>query len=136
MIERLEGLGFNIEGSRVEEVQSKLNRERELGKLRDVAEEFEAIFVNIMLKSMRKSIGETNFLKGYREDIFKDFLYWEYSKLIAKNTNLGIAEKIVEIYRQNLWLFWFYYHYWWDVFYINCRFYYCFLESTSFSFFS
>ncbi|MEN2998880.1 MAG: rod-binding protein [Brevinematia bacterium] len=66
-------------------------------KLKDVSEEFEAIFVNLMLKEMRKSINETGFLKGYREDIFRDLLYWEYSKLIAVNTPLGIAEKIYEL---------------------------------------
>lgn len=89
---------------------SNLNKvkafEKEVGiennkKLKEVAEEFEAIFVNLMLKEMRKSINETGFLKGYREDVFRDLLYWEYSKLIAKNTEFGIAEKIYEIYGTN-----------------------------------
>lgn len=68
-------------------------------KLKEVAEDFEAIFVNMMLKEMRKSINEVGFLKGFREDIFKDMLYWEYSKLIAKNTSLGIAEKVYGMYK-------------------------------------
>ncbi|MFN4244627.1 MAG: rod-binding protein [Brevinematia bacterium] len=69
-------------------------------KLKEVAEDFEAIFVNIMLKEMRKSINETGFLKGFREDIFQDFLYWEYSKIISRNTNLGISEKIFDLYKE------------------------------------
>ncbi|MCX8029621.1 MAG: rod-binding protein [Brevinematales bacterium] len=80
------------------EIANSKNQE----KLKEVSEEFEAIFVNIMLKEMRKSINETGFLKGFREDIFRDLLYWEYSKLISKNTNLGIAEKIQELYKSNL----------------------------------
>ncbi|MCX8097001.1 MAG: rod-binding protein [Spirochaetes bacterium] len=86
---------------KVESVKDKI-RNANLTKLREVAEEFEAIFVNMMLKEMRKSINETGFLKGFREDIFRDLLYWEYAKLISRNTSLGISEKIQDLYKNNL----------------------------------
>ncbi|MCS7298538.1 MAG: rod-binding protein [Spirochaetia bacterium] len=86
---------------KVESVKDKI-RSANLTKLREVAEEFEAIFVNMMLKEMRKSINETGFLKGFREDIFRDLLYWEYAKLISRNTSLGISEKIQDLYKNNL----------------------------------
>ncbi|MGC8766597.1 MAG: rod-binding protein [Brevinematia bacterium] len=86
----------NRNASKVEELSKKVNKK---DKLKEVAKEFEAIFVNMMLKEMRKSINETGFLKGFREDIFRDMLYWEYSKLIANNTKFGIAESIYNLYK-------------------------------------
>ena len=71
-------------------------------KLKEVSEDFEAIFVNIVLKEMRKSVNEVGFLRGFREDIFRDFLYWEYSKIISRNVKLGISEKVFEVYKENL----------------------------------
>lgn len=88
--------------SEAEKFQSKVRNVRSAEKLREVSEEFEAIFVNLMIKEMRKNIGETGFLKSRREEIFRDFLYWEYSKLVAKNTSLGIAERIYELYKGSI----------------------------------
>lgn len=90
-----------IDVVKIEPVKDKI-KNANLAKLKEVAEEFEAIFVNMMLKEMRKSINETGFLKGFREDIFKDLLYWEYAKLISRNTSLGISEKIQDIYKNTL----------------------------------
>lgn len=102
MVDRIEEVKYVLDERKVGSVEGRLSRmKKSCCELREVAEEFEALFVNLMLREMKKNVGETGFLKGYREDIFKDFLYWEYSKLIARNTNLGIAEKIIELYRQN-----------------------------------
>lgn len=90
-----------VDITRAESIRDKI-KDTNLSKLKEVAEEFEAIFINMMLKEMRKSINETGFLKGFREDIFRDLLYWEYAKLISKNTSLGIAEKIQQLYKDNL----------------------------------
>lgn len=82
---------------------SKIYKEVEIKpekqKLYDVALEFESLFIQIMLNSMRKTLNKENdFLYGgFKQDIFEDMLYDEYSKLIAKNAKFGIAK---EIYRQ------------------------------------
>jgi len=80
---------------------TKLNQKvKSLSKLKEVAEEFESIFVNMLLKEMRKTVDKTDFLHGGMvEDIFEDMLYTEYSKKIAKDMNLGIAKKVVELYK-------------------------------------
>ncbi len=91
----------------LEEAQNSIpkleQKAKKLSKLKEVAEEFEAIFVKMLLKEMKKTVPKNSFLHGGTvEDIFEDMLYSEYSKKMAKNMNLGIAEKIIEIYKSYL----------------------------------
>lgn len=82
---------------------SKIYKEVEIKpekkKLYDVAVEFESLFIQILLKSMRKTLNKENDLLygGFQQDIFEDMLYEQYSKIMSKNANFGIAK---EIYRQ------------------------------------
>ena len=66
--------------------------------LRDVAREFEALFVKQMLSSMRATLDKENDMLygGMSQDIFEDMLYTEYSKVIAKTGSLGISDLIYE----------------------------------------
>ncbi len=80
--------------------ETKIKKSKNLNELKEVAEKFEAIFVNMMLKEMRKNIHKSDFLKGgFVEELFEDMLYQEYSNIIAKQYPLGLAEKIVETYK-------------------------------------
>ena len=46
-----------------------------------------------MLNSMRQTVNKTGLLDGgMAEDVFEDMLYDEYSKLMAKNANLGLTD--------------------------------------------
>lgn len=67
-------------------------------KLYDTAVEFQAIFVNMMLKSMRATLNKENdMLHGGRpQEIFEDMLYDEYSKVLSRQTRFGLAEQIFE----------------------------------------
>ncbi len=76
-------------------VEPKRNIDRS-SALYDQCAEFESLFVNIMLKSMRDTLNkEDNLLDGGQaEEIFSDMLYSEYSKSISKNSRLGLADSI------------------------------------------
>jgi peptidoglycan hydrolase FlgJ len=64
-------------------------------RLRDVCEQFEAIFVKQMLTSMRRTVNKTGLVDGgMAEEIFEDMLYDEYATSIAKTTRLGISEML------------------------------------------
>ena len=66
-------------------------------KLLDVCYEMESIFIGYMLKSMRKTIDESDFFgKSIAKDIFSDMLYDEYSKMMARTEQLGIAGQIYD----------------------------------------
>jgi flagellar protein FlgJ len=74
--------------------------ERELKKLREASEGFEAIFIKQMLDAMRKNLPKGGLLDGgMAEDIFEDMLYEERAKLIAKSGAFGIADMIYDQYK-------------------------------------
>ena len=61
--------------------------------LEEACLDFEALFIKQMLDSMRKTVPESGMMDGgMAEDVFEDMLYDEYSKLLARNADLGIAE--------------------------------------------
>ena len=70
-------------------------------QLREVAEDFEAIFVKQMLESMRGTLNPDNRLvdTGMAGDIFEDMLYDEYASIMAKTGGFGLADLIVDQYR-------------------------------------
>jgi flagellar protein FlgJ len=65
-------------------------------RLREVSEQFEALFLEQMLSSMRDTLNKDNRMLygGMGEDYFEDMLYTEYAKVMAKRTDFGIAEMI------------------------------------------
>lgn len=63
--------------------------------LRKACEDFEAIFVKEMLKSMKSTINKSGLLDGgFAEEIYDDMLYDEYAKKMTKTANFGIAETL------------------------------------------
>lgn len=67
-------------------------------RLREVAAEFEAIFIKQMLSAMRETLQEENRLvdTGLSGDIFEDMLYDKYAEQMAKTSGFGLAEMIVQ----------------------------------------
>ncbi len=65
-------------------------------KLFEQCQEFESIFVKMMLKEMRKSVDKKDSLLsgGWAEDIYSDMLDDEYSKSMAKNAGFGLADQL------------------------------------------
>ncbi|MBN1980401.1 MAG: transglycosylase SLT domain-containing protein [Chitinivibrionales bacterium] len=60
-----------------------------------VAREFEAIFASYMIKSMRSSIPQSDFIENsFGESIFTEMLDDEYAKKLVSTTEHGFAEKI------------------------------------------
>ncbi len=66
-------------------------------KLNAAASEFESMFVEMMFKSMKKTLSNKSLLEGgYAEKIFDDMLLTERSRVIANNQSLGIAKMIYD----------------------------------------
>jgi flagellar protein FlgJ len=76
------------------------NLKRETGgtedkKMMDVCYEMESLFIGIMLKSMRNTVQESDFFgQNLANDIFRDMLYDEYAKMMARSDQFGIARQI------------------------------------------
>ncbi|WKC58303.1 rod-binding protein [Borrelia sp. P9F1] len=86
--------------SQINQIKNLKSKAKQVGKhnsdLYDASLEFEAIFVNQMLKSMRSSLRKENNLisGGQTEEIFEDMLYLERAKQISKYKNFGLADLI------------------------------------------
>ncbi|PHS78756.1 MAG: hypothetical protein COB59_05445 [Rhodospirillaceae bacterium] len=67
-----------------------------LAKMREKAEDFEAVFLAQMLKPMFEGIkSDDMFGGGNGEDMWKSQLVNEYGKTIAKSGGIGIADAVL-----------------------------------------
>ncbi|CAG1065607.1 Murein DD-endopeptidase MepM [uncultured bacterium] len=65
-------------------------------ELRAAAAEFESLFINQMMKSMRDTIGKSElFDGGNAEDIYTSMLDTELSKNMAKSGGIGLADMLL-----------------------------------------
>lgn len=65
-----------------------------LGKVRAVAEDFEAVFLNSMLQQMFANVGQGPFSGGHGATIWRSFLTDEYAKSIVKSGGIGITDQV------------------------------------------
>lgn len=62
-------------------------------KLKETCQQFEAMFIKIMLNSMRNTVQKSEMIDGgMAEDIFEDMLYDEYADKLSQAGNFGIGE--------------------------------------------
>ena len=72
-------------------------------RLREASNEFEAIFIQQMLKTMRKTSLESDLIKKSEgEKIFRSMLDEQYAILSAKSGSLGLGEMIYQQLKSNL----------------------------------
>lgn len=74
-------------------IETKLNKDEK--KLYDTCVELESMLWKQVLNSMKKTVYKYRLLDGGNaENIFRDFLYDEYSMLLAKNSSTKISDNI------------------------------------------
>ncbi len=77
--------------------QMKLDAARNPEKTVDkVAEQFESIFINMMLKSMRDATQRSGLMDSQAGRMYESMFDQEVSMHLAKSGSLGLAEKIKE----------------------------------------
>jgi|GEM_PF-3066705 len=74
----------------------KQARDDERSALRPVAEQFEALFVQQVLKEARKVSFDEGWLDGDSGDFYKDWYDKQLSQDLSAKGSLGFADKIVE----------------------------------------
>tara|TARA_Y100000589_G_C27035241_1_gene580738 strand:- start:150 stop:455 length:306 start_codon:yes stop_codon:yes gene_type:complete len=74
-------------------VQSnKINKD---SNIKDVAKEFESLFIYQMLKSARRAKLAEEIFSSQGNETYQSLLDQEYAKTISKNHSFGIAEALV-----------------------------------------
>lgn len=83
-----------------QEVSSVGNKElsaNNLEKLENAASQFESLFMDLMLQSMRKTVQKSGFMDGgHAEELYRSLLDSEYAKIMAQTNMTGLSQKIVE----------------------------------------
>ena len=70
--------------------------------LKEACREFEAIFIEQMLKSMRKTVNKSGLMDGgMAEGIFEDMLYENYAQKMSKSADLGLSDMLYRQISQN-----------------------------------
>lgn len=71
--------------------------DKETAAARKAAREFEGLFVGMMLKSMRETVGKDILAgKGQSDEIYRSMLDQEYAKAVVEQGGLGLAKTIEE----------------------------------------
>lgn len=75
--------------------QVKVPTRHDLAKIKESSQEFEAIFLESMLKSMRDSVQKSGLIDGGNaEKMYESMLDSEYAKQMSSQSMTGIAENI------------------------------------------
>ena len=82
------------QSARVE--RSALERIDRKASLEEVAQQFEAIFVNELMKSSRAAKLSDDILSNSGTQPFLEMMDQEFSQTISKRNSLGIAEALVQ----------------------------------------
>ena len=80
----------------VSQIINKENKNNSDRDLEAVAQEFESLFINEMLKRAHSAKLAKTILTSDAEDTYTSLLNQERSKILAKNHNFGIAEALVK----------------------------------------
>jgi peptidoglycan hydrolase FlgJ len=67
----------------------------QLKRLRETAQEFEALFVAQMLATMNQGLGHGLAGEGAQSDIYQDMFNQEVGKLISRAGGIGVADAIL-----------------------------------------
>lgn len=68
---------------------------KEISRFRDAAQEFESMFLNLVIGSMRQTVVKGGLIDGGNaEEIYQSMLDMEYSKALAEQRMTGLAEAL------------------------------------------
>lgn len=75
----------------------KLLESKDRQGLEQAARDFEELFVNLLLKTMRSSLPKSEFIESsFQKEMFEGMLDEAYAKEIAKGQGLGIAKMVMD----------------------------------------
>ena len=88
---------INFLATKVSQEQNSLSlKEKNNQDLKNIAEQFESIFVHQMLKQARQSKLAEGIFSSEAQDTFNNMLDIEYSQILSNKNNFGIAEALIK----------------------------------------
>ena len=81
--------------SKVDDLSARGSREKDVTKVKQLASDFESIFMEQIFRSMRSSVQKSGLVDGGNaEEIYTSMLDSEYAKEMSKQGNAGLAQMI------------------------------------------
>ena len=87
----------SVDEKKINILQKHSNNDLEI-----VADQFESIFVFQLLKQARQSKLAEGIFSSEAQDTFNNLLDMEYSEILSKKNNLGIAEALIKQFQSNI----------------------------------
>ena len=87
----------SFEDKKIDLLQNQNNKD-----LEHVANQFESIFVFQMLKQARQSKLAEGIFSSEAQDTFNNMLDMEYSEILSKKNNFGIAEALIKQFQSHV----------------------------------
>lgn len=86
-----------------ENVQINKNSKYDDKKIKEIASDFASLFIKIMLNELKNSLSPKDDILygGFREEIWKDMLFDEYSKKLARTSLNSLSEMIYKSILRN-----------------------------------
>jgi len=76
---------------------AKVPKGRDPVKLKEAAQQFEAIFIQQMYKEMRKTIPDDGLIpRGNADDVYTQLQDMEAAKITAQNGGIGLTEMMMQ----------------------------------------
>lgn len=90
-------LGQDAIPGKMQNAAKTMTRKGEDPAVDKVAREFESLFIGMMLKSMRATVGKDSLTGGgHGEEVYRSLLDQEYATTIANGSGLGLRNIIAE----------------------------------------
>ena len=81
--------------------QSASSNEMSRDRMEQVGQEFESVFLSMMLKEMRNSLGEDGFFSNDSSDSYGGLFDMFMAQEMARSRPLGIADMLIQQYEGN-----------------------------------
>lgn len=94
----------SVSNSSFDKILAKAKESGETSGLRDAANQLEAVFINMLMKSMRSTVNESEglFKKSDSEKMFESMLDEEYANSMAEAGGIGISDMIFDQFEKYL----------------------------------
>lgn len=97
-------INSNVNQERIQNQIENADNKKDDKELKDVCRQFEAYFIDQMMKQMRKSVPEEGLVKKSQgEKIFEDMLFQEYATESTQGEGIGIAKMLYEQLANKKW---------------------------------
>jgi len=108
ILSKLQNINTNLKNPETnlksfEDVLKAAQQSKDSVKLKAACEQFEAVFIQMMMKNMRNTVQDGGFIeKSYAREMFEGMFDEEIAKEVAKGQGIGISQMMYDQLSQSI----------------------------------